>query len=150
MAKECLESFESSNWEKLSLDEKKYSMERLTVYNSEILSINHIPKIEYYNIDDDGDYGKFSKQENTLYINIHNIEDPYETIDTISHECRHCYQYERADKLVNERDYEFKNSFENYIYPEDDYFAYCSQLVEADAQKYANRIKKYALSMMKK
>lgn len=70
-----------------------------------------------------------------------------ETADTISHEYRHCYQHERAEKLETERDLEFKEGFDNYIDPENDYFAYKNQLVEKDAREYADVVKNRIAAM---
>lgn len=69
------------------------------------------------------------------------MNDAAETADTISHEYRHKYQHERADKLETERDLEFKEGFDNYIRAEDDYRGYKEQLVESDARAYAQVVK---------
>ena len=69
------------------------------------------------------------------------MHDAAETADTISHEYRHKYQHERAEKLETERDLAFKDGFDNYIRAEDDYQGYKEQLVEADARAYAQAVK---------
>ena len=50
--------------------------------------------------------------------------DATETADTIAHESRHCWQHERADNPQTGQDQQFKENFDNYIRPEDDFRAY--------------------------
>lgn len=66
--------------------------------------------------------------------------DAAETADTIAHESRHCWQHERADNPETEQDYQFKENFDDYVRPEDDYRAYKNQIVESDARDYATSI----------
>ncbi len=136
-----LSPFKQKKWENLSVQEQKQSIEKLADYNAEILGVKNKPKIVYYNAEDPSDYGGYSAKQNAIYINEFNMNDAAETADTISHEYRHKYQHERADKLENERDLEFKESFDNYIRPEDDYRGYKEQFVESDARDYAKAVK---------
>lgn len=136
-AEDILAPFREENWEKLSVWEQKQAVAQLAEYNAEILGVEDKPAIRYYLREDSSDFGGFSQKHNTIYVNEYNLHDATETADTISHEYRHKYQHERAEKLENERDLAFKEGFEDYIRPEDDYFAYKNQLVEADARKYA-------------
>lgn len=139
-----LERFDQNTWEQLTVREQKKSIEDLAEYNADLLGVEDKPQIIYYNIEDPTDFGGYSEELNAIYINEYNIGDAEETVDTISHEYRHKYQHERAEKLENERDLEFKENFDNYIRPEDDFAAYQDQLVEADAREYAEAIKKKA------
>lgn len=143
-AEAVLEQFDQNAWEQLTVREQKQAIEQLADYNADILAVEDKPQIIYYNIEDPTDFGGYSEEVNAIYINEYNIGDAEETVDTISHEYRHKYQHERAEKLENERDLEFKESFDNYIRPEDDFAAYRDQLVEADAREYAEAIKKKA------
>lgn len=140
-ASEVLSTFKQSNWEKLTVREQKYAIEQLADYNAEILGVDEKPRIVYYRKEDPSDFGGFSSQQNAIYINEYNLNNAVETADTISHEYRHKYQHERAEKLENERDLAFKEGFENYIRGEDDYQGYKEQLVESDARAYAQAIK---------
>lgn len=140
-ARETLSAFRQDSWEKLSVQEQKQAVAKLANYNAKILGVQDKPRIVYYNVEDPTDFGGYSAQKNTIYINEFNMNDATETADTISHEYRHKYQHERAEKLENERDLEFKEGFDNYIRPEDDYRGYKDQLVEADARAYAQVIK---------
>ena len=67
--------------------------------------------------------------------------DSAETADTIAHESRHCWQHERADNPQIEEDYEFRENFDNYIRPEDDFYEYQNQPVEVDAREYAQNVR---------
>ena len=139
-ASEVLSPFKQGNWEQLTIQEQKQAIEKLADYNAEILGVEDKPRIVYYNVEDPCDFGGYSAKQNAIYINEYNMYDAAEITDTISHEYRHKYQYERAEKLETERDLEFKEGFDNYIRAEDDYQGYKEQLVEADARAYAKVI----------
>lgn len=139
-ASEVLFPFKQGNWEQLTIREQKQAVEKLADYNAEILGVEDKPRIVYYNAEDSGDFGGYSVKQNAIYINEYNMHDASETADTIFHEYRHKYQHERAEKLETERDFEFKEGFENYIRAEDDYQGYKEQLVESDARAYARVI----------
>lgn len=138
---EVLSKFEQSEWENLSLREQKQSIEQLADYNAEILGVEEKPLIVYYCKEDLKEFGGFNPQQNAIYINEYNLNDASETVDTIAHEYRHKYQYERAGKMENERDMAFKENIDNYICAEDDYQGYKEQLIEADAREYAEVLK---------
>ena len=140
-AAEVLSPFKQGNWEQLSIKEQKQAVEKLADYNAEILGVEDKPRIVYYKAEDPCDFGGYSAKQNAIYINEYNMHDAAETADTISHEYRHKYQHERADKLETERDLEFKEGFDNYIRAEDDYQGYKEQLVESDARDYAQAVK---------
>ena len=140
-ASEVLSPFKQGNWEQLTIHEQKQAVEKLADYNAEILGVEDKPRIIYYNTEDPCDFGGYSAKQNAIYINEYNMRDAIETADTISHEYRHKYQHERAEKLETERDLEFKDGFDNYIRAEDDYQGYKKQLVEADARAYAQIVK---------
>lgn len=140
-ASEVLSPFKQGNWEQLTVQEQKQAVEKLANYNAEILGVEDKPRIIYYNAEDPCDFGGYSAKQNAIYINEYNMHDAAETADTISHEYRHKYQHERAEKLETERDLEFKEGFDNYIRAEDDYQGYKEQLVEADARAYAQIVK---------
>ena len=46
---DSLSDFEETNWENLSLDEQKASMEKLADYVTEVVGLDNPPQIEYYN-----------------------------------------------------------------------------------------------------
>jgi hypothetical protein len=140
-AMETLPDFKRENWERLSLDDRKESIERLADYNDDILGIEHKPSIDYYRGDAPGDYGAFSGERNSLAINERNLDDGPETADTVSHEFRHAYQYQRAQNPVSERDILFRENFDDYVSPEQDFSGYKDQILESDARDYAQRFR---------
>ncbi len=151
-ANEVLENFKQSNWENLTIEEKKESIEKLQAYNQEILGIKDDIKIEYYYKEDESDFGFYHHGSHSMHINEYNLNDNKETADTIAHEMRHAYQYQRAEILENDRDIEFmvNNTPGNYIRPEVDFDGYRNQSVEKDAIAYGQRFKDYIDDMEKK
>ncbi len=56
------------------------------------------------------------------------------------HPSRNCWQHEYAEKSDSPLAQEFKENFDDYVKPEDDYRGYKNQIVERDAREYANDI----------
>lgn len=140
-ALETLPDFRPENWERLSLDDKKESIERLADYNEELLGIEHKPTIDYYSEEAPGDYGAFSQETNSLAINERHLDDGPETADTVAHEFRHAYQYQHAQNPENELDLAYRDNFSNYVAPDQDYAGYKEQVLERDARDYAQRLR---------
>ena len=138
--RENLGAFEQNTWDNLSQVEKEQAVEKLRDSVAEDLQLENKPNVAYYNNEDPGDYGGYAASTNTIYINRFNMGDAAETADTIAHESRHCWQRERADNPQTEQDYQFKENFDNYVRPEDDYRAYKNQIVESDARSYATEV----------
>ena len=139
--RENLGAFEQNKWDNLSQVEKEQAVEELRDSIAEDLQLENKPNIAYYNNEDPGDYGGYAASTNTIYINRSNMGDAAETADTIAHESRHCWQHERADNPQTEQDYQFKENFDDYVRPEDDFYEYQNQPVEADARDYAQDVK---------
>ena len=139
--KHNLESFEQSNWESLSQYEKEQATEKLRDSIAEDLHIENKPDIQYYYNEDSGNCGGYSESDNAIYLNRYNMDDGSSTVDTVAHELRHCWQHERADNPQTEQDYQFKENFDDYIRPEDDFYEYQRQPVESDARDYAQDVK---------
>ena len=135
--REIMEAFQSDTWEGLSDDARKEAIGELGEYVAHDLNIKDRPKVKFYNNEDGGDFGSYSADDNTIYINEYNMDNAVETADTISHETRHCYQHECADQPKTEQDYAFKDNFNNYVTPDMDFEGYEDQIVEADARDYA-------------
>lgn len=140
--KETLDSFEASKWNEIDVDDKKELCETLGDRISENLGIENKPGIEFYNNPNNSDYGYYSPEENKIYLNEHQLNDGKETADTIAHEARHCWQYERAADPQTEQDYAFKENIENYVDANVNFEQYCTQLIEVDARDYAADITK--------
>ena len=138
--KNALEPFEQSNWDNMSPEQQKEAVSELRDSVADDLGLQEKPTVKYYNNDDDTDFGGYSPSENAIYINEHNMGDAKETADTIAHESRHCWQHEIADNSDNPQAQAFKENFDDYIRPEDDYRGYRNQPVEADAREYAKNI----------
>ena len=139
--RENLGAFEQNKWDNLSQVEKEQALEKLRDSIAEDLQLENKPNIAYYNNEGPGDYGGYAASNNTIYINRFNMGDAAETADTIAHESRHCWQHERADNPQTEQDYQFKENFDDYVRPEDDFYEYQNQPVEADARDYAQDVK---------
>ena len=139
--RENLGAFEQNTWDNLSQVEKEQAVDKLRDSIAGDLQLENKPNIAYYNNEDPGDYGGYAASTNTIYINRFNMGDAAETADTIAHESRHCWQHERADNPQTEQDYQFKENFDDYVRPEDDFYEYQNQPVEADARDYAQDVK---------
>ena len=139
--RENLGSFEQSKWDNLSQVEKEQAVEKLRDSIAEDLQLENKPNVSYYYNESPGDYGGYAASTNTIYINRFNMDDAAETADTIAHESRHCWQHERAENPQTEQDYKFKENFDDYIRPEDDFYEYQNQPVEADARDYAQGVR---------
>ena len=146
-ASEVLSPFKQEKWEQLSVQEKKQAVEKLADYNAEILGVEDKPQIVFFNKPPkDGmvERGYYDQNNNSIFINEYCLNDSAGIADTVSHEYRHKYQHQRADKLENERDLAFRESFDNYQSPGNDYasyMAYRNQLVEVDARAYGQIIR---------
>lgn len=134
-----LDSFRSSNWESLSIDEKKQAMSDLASMVSEKLNIQNPPPVEYYCNKDPSDFGMI--KDGSFLINEYNIDNAEEAPDTIAHELWHVYQQQHADTPLNARDWQYRYGFDNYIPYEYDPMGYQNQLVEAEARAFAQQFK---------
>jgi hypothetical protein len=146
-ASEVLSPFKQDNWEQLSVKEQKQAVEKLADYNAEILGVEDKPQIVFFNKPPKDvmiERGYYDPNNNSIFINEHCLNDSAGIADTVSHEYRHKYQHQRADKLENERDLAFRENFDNYQSAGNDYAsysAYRNQLVEVDARAYGQVIK---------
>ena len=138
---ERLSDFTEENWENQSMDDHKESMGALADYIIDTIGFENPPKIEYYNNPEEGDFGYYSPDTNTLSVNEYMLYDSDEAADTIAHELWHAHQHERADHPQNARDYQYQYNFENYIPASLDHEAYEDQLVEAEARAFAAQFK---------
>ena len=136
-----LENFEANNWENLSVDDQKQSMNDLAEYIEEVIGFDNPPRIEYYNNPREGDYGGYNAQTNTLSVNEFMLYNNSEAADTVAHELWHAHQHECAVNPLSARDYQYQYNFENYICPEMGHESYESQLVEAEARAFAAQFK---------
>ena len=132
--------FTPENWKKLTDVEKKEKITDLCDYISRKLDIKTPPEVVFIN-EDRSFFGGFSGSDNTLYINEKFLNNPFELVDTIAHELRHAFQFQRALNPETMLDEMYAVNFEFYIRPEDDYMGYKSQLVESEASAFAYQFK---------
>ena len=135
-----LEPFAQAKWDKMSFEERAEAIDKLTDSVANDLELENKSDVKYYQSDEPGDFGGYSASENAIYINVNNMRDAKETADTIAHESRHCWQHEYAEKSDSPLAQEFRENFDDYIRPEDDYREYKNQPVEQDARNYADEI----------
>ena len=136
-----LNDFVESNWENLSLDEQKQSMQSLADCVVDTIGFKNPPAIEFYNNPSEGDYGGYDSSTNTLSVNEYMLYDSNEAADTIAHELWHAHQHECALNPQSTRDLQYQFNFDNYIPPEYGMEDYQSQLIEAEARAFAEQFK---------
>ena len=139
--RESLKSFEQNEWNTLTEADKECAIEQLRDCIADDLGIENKPCVKYYYKEDPEDYGYYWRSDNSIYVNRFHMGNSVETADTIAHESRHCWQFERADNPQNEQDRQFKHELENYISPTENFEQYAEQLVEVDACEYAELIR---------
>ncbi len=139
-----LEQFEDSIWENKDIEEKKACISDFAEIVALDLGIDNRPDIEYYKADP-CDCGCFDPEENVIKINENNLENPNEVVNTVAHEMRHAYQYQRAQNIENYKDLLYAYNFSHYITPyetEDGFVGftdYQDQYIEAEARAYADQ-----------
>lgn len=126
------QKFTKNQWNKLSDEAKKSTIDDVAQIISNDLDIYDTPEIIYVN-GDINNYGGYDIETNTIQINIKHLNDPDEILNTLAHEMRHAFQNQCAEPGS-----QMYNSLNNYINPNDDFYAYESQLCEVDAREYAS------------
>jgi|GEM_PF-2342666 len=137
----ALDNFQENKWSDLPLEEQKQSMTELADYVADVTDNKNPPEIVFRDDMNDGEYGGYSPDTNTIEINQNMLHDSAEAADTITHEMWHAYQQQCASDPANERSLEYQEAFENYIRPEYDFEAYENQMVEAEAREFAQGFK---------
>jgi hypothetical protein len=140
----ALEKFMPETWQNLTEQEKYNAVYDLTKEVSVALELSEIPEIKIFEADETY-CGEYDLGKNTISLNHIIFDNPYELVDTITHETRHAYQYMRSEILDTKEDALFKCNFENYITPLQlpdggylNFTDYYDQYVEADARAFAN------------
>ncbi len=134
-------------WDSLDDNGKKSLCERFSSILYDKLEIENPPKCIFYFDDEDGNYGFYSKDDNTININTKYFSDANETINTLAHETRHAYQDRRAAIGETYTDELYKCNLENYVGLEfvDGYCVnfldYQNQFVEVEARAFADLFK---------
>lgn len=144
--KKVLDYFDESEWEGLGKEEKKAVALVFTGYLTAKLDISKMPEVIYKNMPEDF-YGGYDCESNTMIINNKLLDKPKELADTIAHEMRHAYQYERVKRGETYQDALYEYNIDNYVSAERDMDGnwvyineYEDQLVEVEAREFAERI----------
>ncbi len=90
--------------------------------------------------------GEKGKQHIAIDIDNINSDDPWEIQNTLMHETRHVMQYyfvehsdQRPANITEEQIKSWRDNFDNYRRPEDDFQAYRDQPVEQDARNFGDQ-----------
>lgn len=131
------------NWEAFDENERKNIVVDFSNILAEKLGLEDIPNCNFYFADEQGNYGFYSKADNNININTKYLYDYKETINTVAHELRHAYQYQRAEIGETHIDDMYKCNLDNYqelIYLDGycvNFFDYYNQFVEVEARAFA-------------
>jgi hypothetical protein len=136
-----LDNFQEDTWSDLSPEEQKQSMTDLAGYVANETGNNNPPEIVFRGDMNDGEYGGYNPESNTLEINENMLGDSAEAADTVAHEMWHAHQQQCALDPTSEKGREYQEGFDNYISPEYDFEGYENQMVEAEAREYAQGFK---------
>ncbi len=136
-----LDNFQEDKWSDLSLEEQKQSMTDLAEYVAADTGNENPPEIIFRDDMNDGEYGGYNPETNTLEINENMLADSVEAADTVAHEMWHAHQQQCALDPTSEKGREYQEGFDNYISPEYDFEGYQNQMVESEARDYAQGFK---------
>lgn len=131
-----------SVWKHLTKYEKFQVMDSFCHVLSDKLDIKNPPKLLLFE-DEWTHHGEFVPDRNLVRINGNILNEPMEVVETIAHEMRHAYQFQRAHIDETREDALYAYNFEHYINPkqvEDKYINfidYQNQLVDAEARAFA-------------
>ena len=137
----ALENFQENKWNDLSLEGQKQSMADLAGYVADETGNKNPPDVVFRSDMNDGEYGGYNPDTNTLEINENMLDDSIEAADTVAHEMWHAYQQQCALDPTSERGRAYQEGFDNYIRPEYDFEGYQNQMVEAEAREFAQGFK---------
>lgn len=146
-----LDKFEDARWEQLTKIERIAVIREFADVLSQKLELSNRPEIGFYK--GDMEYcGAYKQWDNSIEINSRYFNNPKELVDTIAHEMRHAYQYQRAQLQETQVDLMYKCNFENYISPQKladgkylFFTDYQDQFIEAEARAFANLFLKEAI-----
>lgn len=139
---EVLTEFSEENWNTFDEAEKINAVDEFKNLLCKKLGVDQKPTIAL--LEDDGNRcGAFNFQTNTLELNRNILSNPQEVVDTIAHEVRHGYQYQRACIGETRADVLYAINFLNYVNPVQidgkyvNFNEYQNQLIEAEARAFA-------------
>ena len=126
-------------WGRLSIAEKTDALQAIEHHTADFEGrAERIIQIEKM---DEGYYGYYDHSDSShLHVSLFALETPDEAVKTVLHEGRHAYQHDCIDNNTGFpqpiRD-QFREGFDNYIAPEDDFKAYADNFTETDAEDFA-------------
>ena len=137
--KSSISKFDESKWNEISDEEKVSILNEVKDLVAKELGLLDIPELNTF-VDDWGPYGFYDPYSDTVNINIEKsfLDDPKELLNTLIHELRHAFQWERSEVLDTKEDAMYRCNLENYITADKSFYAYENQYVEAEARAYAD------------
>ena len=142
---ELLQDIKDIEWTYLDEDEKMEMLDALSDKISEMLELKEQPEVIYYDADEN-DCGAYNQATNSIELNSSLLASPEDLIETIAHELRHAYQYQKSREPETRLDLLYRVNFENYISPislgDGKYLFftdYQDQLVEVEARAFAKQ-----------
>ena len=106
------------------------------------LGLKNLPSLSFHKMDE-STLGEYRHGDDKIVLNSEILQYPHLLRETIAHEMRHAYQWQRAENPSNVRDFLYSLNFANYVSPvvlPDGSWAlgtdYEGQLVEADARAF--------------
>lgn len=139
---EALTEFSEENWNTFDEAEKINAVDEFKNLLCDKLGVDQKPTIALFE-DDENRCGAFNFQTNTLELNRNILSNPQEVVDTVAHEVRHGYQYQRACIGETRVDVLYAINFLNYVNPVQidgkyvNFNEYQNQLIEAEARAFA-------------
>ena len=142
ITQEQIAKFDVENWNKLDESQKVEVIEDLISHLCEKMGIEEKPNLVFFE-DNENVCGAYNNQTNTMELNRNILNNPNEVLNTVAHEARHAYQYQRACIGETREDVLYAINFLNYIEPiligdkYVNYNEYQNQLLEAEARAFA-------------
>ena len=141
---EELANFDNENWNELNETQKLEVIDDFISILCEKMGGEEKPRLFLFE-NDENICGAYNNQTNILELNRNILDKPKEVINTIAHETRHAYQYQRACIGETREDVLYAINFLNYVEPiqfEGNYVnfnEYENQLIEAEARAFAKQ-----------
>ena len=140
---ESLIWFSFPRWTFLDEQGRRDCVEDFASVVAKELELSNPPNVGFFS-GDPCECGYYDPDRNVIMINRENYNHPSEIVDTIAHEMRHAYQFERALKLETYTDLLYAYNFTHYIEPRSvmgfyiNFTDYQDQFIEAEARAFAS------------
>lgn len=139
---EQIARFDVENWNELDESQKIEVIDNFISHLCEKMGIEEPPRLVLFE-DEENVCGAYNHQTNTMELNRNILNNPKEVLNTVAHEARHAYQYQRACIGETREDVLYAINFLNYIEPVQidgkyvNFNEYQNQLIEAEARAFA-------------